>query len=220
MSLPPPPPPPGRPRAPRVVAELGRPETPEETAARKAESSYNHRINQTTKNLVLSIGASLAIVLFLVIVVVRPGKSELHTVDYRQIASQAQPQIEPTLVAPRLPSGWTSNSAQIRQAGSNGVTEWYVGLITPDTQFIGVTQGIDANPTWIANALDEQQQTGTRKVDGLTWQVYDQRDKPNTGNLAYSMVVTVGKSTVILSGTASNREFGTLAGAATEEITS
>jgi hypothetical protein len=36
----------------RVVAELGRPETPEETAARKAESSRVYRSSQNFRNLI------------------------------------------------------------------------------------------------------------------------------------------------------------------------
>ena len=68
-----PPPPLGKQRAPRVVAELGRPETPDETAARKAASSRAHRENQTAFNLVIAIVVSVGIVVLLVLVVVRPG---------------------------------------------------------------------------------------------------------------------------------------------------
>ena len=58
-------------RPPRVVAELGRPETPEETAARQAENSLKHRQRQTVTNLVLALGASLLVVLALVLLVPR-----------------------------------------------------------------------------------------------------------------------------------------------------
>ena len=60
-------------KEPAIVAELGRPETAEETAQRKAENSRKHRANQTALNLVGATVASLAIVAFLVIVVVRPA---------------------------------------------------------------------------------------------------------------------------------------------------
>ena len=50
----------------RVVAELGRPETAEETAARKAENSRNHRSRQTVNNLVYSLLATLGIVVVIV----------------------------------------------------------------------------------------------------------------------------------------------------------
>jgi hypothetical protein len=60
-------------RQPRIVAELGRPETPEETAARKAENSRKHRENQTLRNLVFALLSSLAVVLVLVLVVGGPA---------------------------------------------------------------------------------------------------------------------------------------------------
>src|SRR5690606_1488524 len=55
-----------------IVAELGRAETPAETAARAAASRAQRRRNQTPLNLVLALAASFAVVLFLVLVVVRP----------------------------------------------------------------------------------------------------------------------------------------------------
>ena len=55
-----------------IVAELGRAETPQETADRKAISSAKRRSNQTVINLVIAVVASLGIVVFLLVVVVRP----------------------------------------------------------------------------------------------------------------------------------------------------
>jgi hypothetical protein len=87
----------------RIVAELGRPETPEETAARKAENSRSHRANQTTRNLLLATFASLAVVLFVVLVVVRPAGDLVKTVNYHSVARQAQQTVSETLADPSLP---------------------------------------------------------------------------------------------------------------------
>ena len=94
-------------RPPRVVAELGRPETPDETAARKAENSRKHRANQTLRNLVLALLASLAVVLVLVLVVVRPDGAPRQARDYRADATNSQAQAGQTLAAPPLPTGWS-----------------------------------------------------------------------------------------------------------------
>ena len=59
-----------------IVAELGRPETPEETANRKAERSRLHRSNQTALNLVAALIVCLVVVLLIVLVVVRPDPAE------------------------------------------------------------------------------------------------------------------------------------------------
>jgi hypothetical protein len=206
-----PPPSLGKQRAPRVVAELGRPETPGETAARKAASSRAHRENQTAFNLVIAVIVSVLIVVLLVLVVVRPNGSQLKTVDYLKIASQAQQQVSTSLVAPKLPGDWKSNRADIKPAGSDGVQAWYIGFLTPDSQFIGMTQGLKANQTWVSVQLDEATKTSTKSIGGLTWSIYDQRSNTSAGNLAYAMVTTVDDSTVVLAGTADDAEFDLLA---------
>src|SRR5664279_4386939 len=95
---------------PRIVAELGRPETPEETFARKAENSRKHRANQTLFNLLIATVASLSIVLFLVLVVVRPTDDTPVTADYQTIAADAQTNASEPLLAPTLPADWYANS--------------------------------------------------------------------------------------------------------------
>lgn len=206
---------PRRVNAPRVVAELGRPETPEETAARKAENSRKHRANQTLINLIYSLVATLAVVLVLVLVVVRPEAPARVPIDYAMIAKQSQPDASQTLVVPSLPPAWTANSATLR-TGADGITSWYIGLLTPSEQFIAVTQGIDANPSWVAALLNASVTTGSEDIEGVTWQVFDNRaatsnGKAIPGNLAYAMVATVGANTYILNGTADTNEFRTVA---------
>ena len=203
-------------RQPRVVAELGRPETPEETAARKAENSRKHRANQTTLNLVVAALASLAVVLFIVLVVVRPTPTEPIAVDYAATAAEAQGGASETLVVPVLPPGWVANAARYDRRAE--VLTWYVGFITPGQQFAALNQGIDANPTWQASVLDGAAETGTVTIEGITWTVYDRRGDSDTGNNAYALSTIVGNSTFVLHGTASDSEFETLASTIAAEL--
>lgn len=202
--------------SPRIVAELGRPETPEETASRKAETSRLHRANQTTLNLVAALVVCLGVVLLIVLVVVRPDPEPREPIDYAAIAEQAQPGIDEPLIGPALPAGWSANSAKLQTAA--GVTSWYIGLITPSTQFIALRQGIDANPTWLANQLEFSRASGAIDIDGVTWQLYDNRDRDDAGNLAYVMTAEHGDSTVLLFGTAPDSEFETLAASVSAEL--
>lgn len=199
-----------------IVAELGRPETPEETAARKAETSRAHRSNQTTLNLLAALVACLGVVLLIVLVVVRPDPAPQEPIDYAAIAEQAQPTVDEPLVRPSLPEGWSANSAKMQTAA--GVTSWYIGLITPSTQFIGVRQGIDANATWLANQLEFSQSSGAITIDGVTWQLYDNRDRDDPGNFAYVMTAEHEASTVVLFGTAPDSEFETLAASVSADL--
>ena len=204
-------------RQPRVVAELGRPETPEETAARKAENSRRHRANQTLRNLVLALVASLVIVLVLVLVVVRPDQPATNPVDYVALAEEAQDQAGAPLIAPKLPDGWSANSARL-ESGNDDIAVWVVGLLTPSGQFIELRQGIDADASWVAGQVDKARSTGGVSAGGLEWKVYDRRKDADTGNYAYSMSTVEGETGLVLHGTGSDQEFGLLAAAVAEEI--
>lgn len=206
------------PARPHVVAELGRPETPEETAARKAESSRKHRANQTFLNLVLALAASLGVVLFLVLVVVRPSFDSAPRVDYQKLAADAQPTVSETLASPMLPKTWSANAARLEK-GADGIVSWYVGFVTPTPQYIGLVQGLDANPSWVATQLDQARSTGKETIDGVDWTVYDQRaSSKDPGNFAYSMSATIGRSNLVLHGSAKTAEFRALAAALAEQL--
>lgn len=204
-------------RAPRVVAELGRPETPDETAARKAAASRRHRENQTFTNLVGAVVASLALVLVMVLVVLRPSMPPREPVDVLAAAAAAQPMVDAPLIAPELPQGWASNAGEIR-TGGDGVTTWYAGYVTPDQRFLSFTQAIDANPTWLAAAIDEAPQTGEREIAGIAWREHDRRDTDDPGNLAFALTAEVGASTVVIAGTADDDEVQAFAEAVSAEL--
>ncbi|MEO8528295.1 MAG: hypothetical protein ABI435_04390, partial [Pseudolysinimonas sp.] len=70
------------------AADRAAPNATQRRAARQA--------NQTTFNLVLAVLASLGIVLFLVVVVVRPAVAP-QTVDYRAAGAAAQSDVADTL---------------------------------------------------------------------------------------------------------------------------
>ena len=179
----------------------------EEIAAIKAENSRRHRAAQTTRNLVWALVATLIVVLFLFLVVVRPDPAAEDPIDYATVASQSQ--ATAPLAAPVLPDGWSANRADLTKSGD--IQVWYVGLITPSNQFVALNQGIDANPTWVDNLLASAKPTGTTSIDGTEWTVYDHRDSDDPGNLAYALVTEVGESTYVLHGTASDNEFALLA---------
>lgn len=202
----------------RIVAELGRPETPEETAARKAEASRKHRANQTFVNLVAALAACLAIVVVLVLVVVRPSLDGSPRVDYQKLAADAQPTVSETLAAPKLPKGWTANAARLEK-GSDGIVSWYIGLVTPTPQYIGLVQGLKGNATWVSVQLDGAKPTGTTTIDGVEWTVYDQRNNTkDPGNFAYSMSTAIGASSFVLHGSADTAEFHTVAASLAAEL--
>lgn len=190
----------------------------QEAAPTAAERRAARRANQTTFNLVLALIASLGIVLFLVVVVVRP-EMEPKTVDYRQIGVEAQSGVDEPLAVPDLPAVWTANRAELVAAPADGVARWEIGFLTPGGEYIGLVQGIEANPSWVADQVRSAPAVGTDRIGGLAWQAYDRRDVDDPGNVEYALVTTSGASTIVLGGTASDDEFAVLAAAIAEELT-
>lgn len=202
-----------RSQPPRTVAELGRPETPEETAARKAQDSANHRNRQTLTNLIYALIATLVIVAIIVILApYSKGRDTAPPVNYTSIAENGKGSEADPLLAPALPSGWRSNSATLHTDTPDGVDFWYIGFITPLGQFVAVSQGFNANDTWVDNQVNHTTITGTRTIDGVRWDVYDNRKSgENNGNVDYALATTAGHSSIVVYGTAQDSEFVTMA---------
>jgi hypothetical protein len=202
-----------------IVAELGRPETAEETARRKAETSADHRRRQTVNNLVYSLLATLALVVVIVLMVPRQAPEAVKSVDYVQIAKQGAGTEPDALLTPDLPASWVSNSAQLRQETDDHVDEWYIGLITPSKQYIGLVQGFHANGTWLAEQVADSTPVGSTAVDGVRWSIYDNRQSSRAvGDVKYALSATEGASTVVLYGTADTKEFATLAAVVSRQL--
>lgn len=208
------------PRPPRVVAELGRPETAEERADRLATNSRNYRSRKTINNLVYSLLATVGAVIVLVLIVPRSDTPLTRNVDYAAVAEQAQTGIDVPLAAPVLPAGWAANAAEWRSGGSDGVSSWYIGLITPTNEFVGLTQAVNANTTWLAEQLQKVAATDTVTIDGIDWDVYrNPAPAEDRGNFESALVTEAGSSSYLLIGTAPDEEIAVLAGALTEQIT-
>lgn len=194
-----------------IVAELGRPETAEEKASRVAAARAKRRSNQSTKNLVLSLGASLAIVLFLVLVAVQTAP-ETPAVDFEATAQEAADGLDRQVVAPVFPAQWTPTRAEL--TATLGVAEWRSVFVTngdPDGS-LTMVQGFDADTTWLSEVL----RLGRTEGDAVTigeraWTLYDRRENENLGLRQYALVTDTPDSIVVLYGSATEDEFALLA---------
>ena len=63
----------------------------EEVAAVKAENSRRHRAAQTTRNLIWALVATLIVVLFLFLVVVRPAPEASDPIDFATVRTRRVP---------------------------------------------------------------------------------------------------------------------------------
>lgn len=198
-------------KPPAVVAELGRPETPAETAARKANDSRLYRDRKTINNLAFSLLVSLGLVLVIFLMVPRgTGGFAEQSVDVQQLAVAAAPTAGRTLAAPQVPDGWKAKWAGLRQSG--GVTSWQINYTTVDEAtgseaYAAVAQGFtaDGSPpdrSWVEDQLEQQQPTGSEALGGIEWTVYDYPDRnPDRSNMLFGLQGEWNGDTILVYGT-------------------
>lgn len=181
--------------SPRVVAELGRPETPDETAARKAASSHAYRSSQTMRNLIAALLVTLAIVLIIVLAVPRGSFDEPGEIDVAAAAEAASTASGSDLIVPEVPEAWRANSARMEG------TMWRV-VYAPDGDdgFVRVGQLLSADDTAVSALLGGVAPTGTVVIDGIEWDEYT--TTASDDGVTYALATPAGSDTVIVYGSA------------------
>ena len=190
----------------RVVAELGRPETPDETAARKAESSRVYRSSQTTRNLVAALLATLAVVVIIVFAVPRGTPPDTGPIDVAAAAERVSTADGRLAIAPAAPDEWAATRAAIDADGA--VRTWTV-VFAPTREeipgFVRVAQGFDADAAWPARVFGGAAPTDSVTIDGVVWDRYE-LDPEDSGNITAALATTAGADTVLVYGTADDAD--------------
>lgn len=218
-------------KPPAVVAELGRPETPAETAARKARDSHLYKKRKTVNNLVYSLLVSLGVLLLIVFMVPRGTGDYLNrNVPVSELAQGATATAGIALADPQLPNEWLAKQAELRYDREELITYWYLGYTTPIPEgekvgeYAAVMQGFTAdkepaNARWVNKILELKKATGVTEFGGKAWQVYDyHKDNPDGSNVLWAYVTELENSTLVVLGTASQQEVQTLAAAALNSL--
>lgn len=200
----------------RVVAELGRPETPSETAARKAESSRVYRSSQTTRNLVAALIATLAVVLVIIFAVPRGTPAAGEPIDVAGIAGRYGAAEDRTFIAPETPEGWRVNAASVEGAAPRVWTIVYAS--EGDVEFVRVAQGLDADEAWPARVLRGAEAADTVTIDGVAWVRYDIEDPSRAGNITDALSTVAGTDTILIYGTADDATLEQAAASLADDI--
>jgi len=216
-------------RSPRVVAELGRPETPDETAARKAASSAAYRGSQTFRNLIVALLVTLAVVLVIVFGVPRGEIPTPESIDPAPIAADAAATYDRDIVVPAIPDEWRLDAAgepiedawRVNRAeigGAGGATTWTIVYVPSATSFLRVSQGFDTDQSWARSILSGQAPAETVVVDGITWDTYEIARPTETGNISYALGTQAGTDHILVYGTADTQTTEDVAALLTEQI--
>jgi hypothetical protein len=183
--------------APRIVAELGRPETPDETAIRKAESSRVYRSSQSFRNLIAALLATLGVVALVVLIVPRGNITPAAGVDVAAQAKQVAASFDRPVLVPKVPSSWRANSADV---GGDQVQTWTIAYAGGSSGYVDVAQGFDADAGWDSRLLSGSGSAGTITIDGIVWTQYALTDSAQTGNVSYALGTDAGRDRVLIYG--------------------
>ena len=173
-----------------------------------SDAAAKHRARQTITNLVLALGASIGLVLVLILIVPRDDTSLVKKVDYVSVAKDAADSTARPVIVPNIETGWWCNSARWdANPGDGTAASWYAGFVGPNNQYIGMTQTYSTNATWLAQQLSGLKKTGTTITSGREWQVWQTKEPHVPAKTKdYLMVGSQAADTVLIYGTASNAE--------------
>ncbi|WP_040164907.1 DUF4245 family protein [Microbacterium gorillae] len=188
----------------RIVAELGRPETPAETAARKAESSAAYRSSQTFRALIGALLVTIAIVVVIIAIVPRGDLAAAPAKDPVAIAERATADRDRPVVAVEPLTGWQVNVAEL---GDDLPQSWTV-TYAPDKDsdiagFVTLNQVFDTTDAIVGTVVSGARADGTVVVDGVTWTKYRIPDTADSKNVTNALGTQAGPDYVLLFGAAS-----------------
>ncbi|MEY4275837.1 MAG: hypothetical protein RIS26_300 [Actinomycetota bacterium] len=168
-------------------------------------SAKERRAKQTINNLLLSILATVGVVIAVVLMVPRDESSRIPKIDYVAVATQAASSSKNNIVVPEIPNGWWSNQAKWLANPIDAVPRFEAGFVGAKNEYIGYTQAFGVNPTWLALSLKD---VVLEKNYSENWAIYRSpvvHNPAKTKDLIW--VGTFGKDAVLLYGTAPESNF-------------
>ncbi|MGZ8804786.1 MAG: DUF4245 family protein [Microbacterium sp.] len=201
---------------PRVVAELGRPETPDETAARKAESSRIYRASQNTRTLIAALLVTLGVVAVIIFGVPRGTPPPADPIDVATVAQGIEEAEARTVIVPAVPADWLVNRASVEGDSTSAWTIVYV----PNEQsgFLRIAQGFDADPGWTSRVLSGAEVEDTVTIGGVEWDSYDIADPSRAGNISAALSTQAGPDIVMVYGSTDEATLELAAAAVADQV--
>lgn len=184
----------------KVVAELGRPETPQETSDRKAAASAAYRSSQTVRNLVAALLVTLGALVIIVFAVPRGSVAEFKPIDVAPIAAEAEAAMSRPVLLPPGGDQWRVNGAVLN---GGPVVTWDL-TIAPSSQsspgFARIAQAFAQDFRWAPQRLNGTAPTGEVSAGGYVWDEYVLRNPEASGNISYALGTQAGPDYVLIYG--------------------
>ncbi|MFM6977797.1 MAG: DUF4245 family protein [Micrococcales bacterium] len=185
------------------------------------DAAAKRRARQTVINLSLALAATVLVALVMIMITPRDDSNLIKPVDYVAIAADVKSSTGIDVAIPsNLPADWWSNAARFNNSPKDGVKTWHVGFVGDKNQYIGIDEGFNTNPTWVAQQTRDYLALGEAKPIGREVGIQKfagQTDKTKGLQLwvftlgPVSPETAVQTRTVIISGTGSEKEFSLFA---------
>lgn len=129
------------------------------------------RITQPAFAMLLSLIVTLAVVI--PIILINPSNQNNDydpQIDVAQAAQEGSAATPVTLLAPEVPEEWYASFARWRHDNAAEISYWEVGYVTAEKEFLGVTQAIEPNASWLHDYTQEGTSEGTVMAAGYPWE--------------------------------------------------
>ncbi len=185
-----------------------------------SDSAARHRARQTVINLILALGASIGLVVTLILIVPRDDSSRIREIDYTAASQKAKADSGFEVITITPPEDWWSNNAKLTTNNIDTVPVFKAGFVGSDIKYVGYTQAFNANPTWLALSLNGKVLTKEYSSKHYKWDVYESiiKNEPKK-TMDYIMVLNYkDQDYVLLYGVAEDSEFKTFIDSIDEEL--
>jgi hypothetical protein len=186
-----------------------------------SDSAARHRARQTVINLILALGASIGLVVTLVLIVPRDDSNRIKGIDYTAISQKAKADSGFEVITITPPDAWWSNNASLTTNNIDTVPVFKAGFVGSDIKYVGYTQAFNANPTWLALSLNGKVLTEQYSSKHFKWDVYESIVENNPKKtMDYIMVLNYkDEDYLLLYGVAEPSEFKSFIDSIDKELT-
>lgn len=155
----------------------------------------NARLRQTVGDMVRSLAVVLAVVAALLLITYRPQPDPVKVVAVEPVLAMARAEAPYPVLVPVGLDGYRPTSVRWEPtAASDPEPTWHVGYVTPQTQYVQVSQSATKDPSFIDEQTGGAVVAGLVDVDGVAWQQM-------ASDSGMSLVQVNEAGTIVVSGT-------------------
>lgn len=132
----------------------------------------NARMKQTVGDMVRSMAVVLAVVAALLLVTWRPDPDPVRVVDTVPITNLAVSRAEFPILVPTLDDLRATSVRWEPTRESGDVPVWHIGYVTPQDQYLQITQSTVSEPEYLEEQTLQGEITDIVSINGSEWQTY------------------------------------------------